>query len=144
MQPVKPLNEYHQLPLDSETAQLLLQLLMMEHNLSPEDMVQLNDDMTQSPMYCLIQKRAEFHGAKLSPTCGAVLTELSQGIPGRAVQLLHALVVNTPVDHQISLRDFCQLFHTGIPSDEGFIQAWDAQKDQGVNRLDREVWERRQ
>lgn len=144
MQPVKPLNEYHQLPLDSDTAQLLVQLLMMEHTLSPEDMAQLNDDMTQSPMYCLIQKRAEFHGATLSPTCGAVLTELSQGIPGRAVQLLHALVVNTPVDHQISLRDFCQLFHTGIPSEEGFIQAWDAQKDQGVNRLDREVWERRQ
>lgn len=143
---VKPLNQYPQEPLSEESSQILISLLLMERSADPEAPETAGSIIEADQMCRLVVKRAEHHGLKLTPFAAMLIAHLSEGVPGRAVQLLHALAANSTPDQEVSVHDFCMIFPMGIPSDDGFSAAWDAQKDtSGLNLLDNSTtWNRNQ
>lgn len=139
---IKPVSEQQQYPLNENQAMALMGLMM---NCGPEATANLQAVIERDPMSQLIQRRGAFHGMQVTAGLTAYLVLVSEGIPGRAVQLLHALAVNTRESEVVDIGHFCHIFHTGLPNEAGFLAAWDAQKDeQGKNLLDTTVWERKQ
>lgn len=139
---IKPVSEQQQYPLNENQTMALLGLMM---NSTPGKDAELEFVLGKDPMGQLVQKRASYHNMVITAPLTAFVALVSEGVPGRAVQLLHALAVNTRDGETIGLDHFCHIFHTGLPNAEGFIAAWDAQKgEKGENLLDTTVWERKQ
>lgn len=141
---VRPVSAWPQEPLCDSDSQVLVGLLMGEMqglNTDPEIIAAIS----KSQMSQLIIKRAAYHGLEITNGCILLVGELSEGNPGRAVQLLHALTVNTEAGKKVDVQTFCEVFPMGTPSEEVFIEAWDAQKgDRGENLLDTTQWARRE
>lgn len=142
---VTPLNKFTLIPMNTEESEILMNLLMSEMR-SPEADPELVQLMEADSMCQLINKRANYHGFSTTPELTLMIANTSDGIPGRAVQLLHAVRMNTPADTQkLTVNHFCQAFASGLPAHQSFTQAWDEQKDGGANRIDNPAnWTRKQ
>lgn len=146
---IKSLDQYPQQPLNESNTSVLMQLLLLDKQSVDKASLGMNDDLSQvlekDQMCQLITKRAEYHGLKMTGCATLLIARLSQGVPGRAVQFLHALAANSTADQLVSVEDFCMMFPMGIPDEAGFSAAWDEQKDGGANRIDNPAnWTRKQ
>ena len=142
-----PLCDYPQTLLTQEQSEALIHIVMMEHAASEDDLVNLGEELQQNGgfLYQALHARATFHKVEVSPLALATVSEMCEGNIGKAMSILHSLVVRTPAGHQITATDFCNIFAGGVPVNENWNKFWDDQKAAtGINQIDIGVWERMQ
>ena len=140
---IKPISDYECKPLAKDESYLLCTLLLAERDVH-DDLHTVPQELLDDPMVQLITKRAECHNVEITPHLAIFLAAAASGIPGRAIQLLHAIAVSTKEESEpVDVATFCCIFAVGLPDDDTYKQAWHDQKDdKGRNKLDYEQWER--
>lgn len=126
---IKPLYEYPTEPMSQENSRLLLGMIVAGH----KDAAMPNE-LKLGSTYRIIEGRNPRKAHELAIGFVSMLCNS----PGKCVQWAHTL-------HQIgegaTLTDLINKFPMGFPSDASYLQAWDDQKDSGINKLDNlELW----
>ena len=85
-------------------------------------------------IFQVIQKRAQFHGVKMTAGLMLWIASLSNS-PGSAILWLYSVHCMDKKDGTASLADWATAF-PHIPTEEAMSEVWDAQKDGGANRVD--------
>lgn len=101
------------------------------------------EEITHSFMFKMVSKRAAFHGMLMTPTLIGMVTVLSEGNPGNAVMLLHAIHRNCVELDRTTPEIFTALhlmrmLNGKFPTNAGLHAIWESQKhpENGANLLD--------
>lgn len=122
-------------PLVEEDTRVMVAMFLLEQSgQSTQDLIEALSDI---PMAELINKRLAVFAPWLTLTPPMVLLtiQVTHGVPGRAVMMLHAYTVyaSMRLKDEIKAEDFSDMFPMGLPD---FDAAWAAQKLQGMNLVD--------
>lgn len=135
----KPLNQYPQTALSEEQSQVLLMLLMTKDDPGLQRAAE-GDQICK-----IIAKRVELANGSIEPQLQVLISVLSEGNPGKAIMMAHAMHMATPIGEASTVSSFCEVFPMGIPNDDVWGEAWDGQKGEIGNLVDNTAsWERPQ
>jgi hypothetical protein len=103
--------------------------------------------MKESPIYSILHSRLEAAGIVVSPLLKYWLGGLSNGVPGNAVLWAWTCASLPTTGETSDILIWASAFPTGVPTDQAYRDAWDAQKGRNCgapsvdNMLDqKEVW----
>lgn len=133
---IKPINEYPVSSLDSQQTSLFITFLMLDPDENRQVEV-LQDFQGQFPFEVFV-KRCAYVGVSVSPCVSAFLSMFWPN-PGSLVMFCHA-IWHYAHKHKIAkftFDDLANLFPFGFPYEDSLSMAWDAQKVNGENGLDR-------
>lgn len=132
-------------PMDKDTSKFLVTLILLsEDEGMPREMM---NEIQLDPGYRIIKGRLEAEGGEATASALAFLSGLCDGIPGRMVMWAYTLYrIHRKTGETVSLKDVCDFFPEGFPTESEHQKAWDEQK--GANRglecgniLDTYPWE---
>lgn len=109
-----------------EIANVLITLVVMEEQGINSD---VEEKLRLDPGFNIIKSRLDATGFKASPCLIALLSFISNGIPGRLVMWSYTLAcMQSEKNKTITLSLWVEEFDAGIPSDAAYNSVWDSQK----------------
>lgn len=120
----------------NEEAELMLRIMM-----TPEMNDQFDEEMSVQLGFVgqvLYKRLVVCSTVKVTKGVALLVAQLSEGNPGNIVMWTYTLhsMMKDGIKHMITMNDFVNVFPHGVPTEAGYHEIWDAQKNGGANMLD--------